>query len=69
VAGLTRYVLEGSARKPENRVRINAQSIDASSGHHLWADRYDGNMKDIFTLQDNISILLPFRNIFLMIFN
>jgi len=50
-----RYVLEGSVRKAENRVRINAQLIDASSGHHLWADRYDGDMNDIFTLQDKIT--------------
>jgi TolB-like protein len=50
-----RYVLEGSVRKAENRVRINAQLIDASSGHHLWADRYDGDMSDIFALQDKIT--------------
>jgi TolB-like protein/class 3 adenylate cyclase len=50
-----RYVLEGSVRKAENRVRINAQLIDATSGHHLWADRYDGDMNDIFALQDKIT--------------
>jgi TolB-like protein/Tfp pilus assembly protein PilF len=50
-----RYVLEGSVRKAENRVRINAQLIDAMSGHHLWADRYDGDMSDIFALQDKIT--------------
>ena len=50
-----RYVLEGSVRKAENRVRINAQLIDASSGHHLWADRYDSEMGDIFALQDKIT--------------
>ena len=50
-----RYVLEGSVRKAENRVRINAQLIDAASGHHLWADRYDGDMNDIFALQDKIT--------------
>jgi TolB-like protein len=49
------YVLEGSVRKAENRVRINAQLVDAASGHHLWADRYDGDMNDIFALQDNIT--------------
>jgi TolB-like protein len=49
------YVLEGSVRKAENRVRINAQLIDAASGHHLWADRYDGDMNDIFALQDKIT--------------
>jgi len=50
-----RYVLEGSVRKFENRIRINAQLIDATNGHHLWADRYDGDMKDIFALQDKIT--------------
>jgi TolB-like protein/class 3 adenylate cyclase len=49
------YVLEGSVRKVENRVRINAQLIDGASGHHLWADRYDGDMNDIFALQDKIT--------------
>jgi adenylate cyclase len=49
------YLLEGSVRKVENRVRINAQLIDAASGHHLWADRYDGDMNDIFALQDKIT--------------
>jgi adenylate cyclase len=49
------YVLEGSVRKAENRVRINAQLVDAASGHHIWADRYDGDMKDIFALQDKIT--------------
>jgi TolB-like protein len=50
-----RYVLEGSVRKADNNVRINAQLIDATTGHHLWAERYDGDMSDIFTLQDNIT--------------
>ena len=50
-----RYLLEGSVRKAEGQVRINAQLIDASSGHHLWAERYDGDMSDIFALQDNIT--------------
>jgi adenylate cyclase len=50
-----RYVLEGSVRKAENRVRINAQLIDGASGHHLWADRYDGDMNDVFALQDKIT--------------
>jgi TolB-like protein/class 3 adenylate cyclase len=50
-----RYLLEGSVRKVGSQVRINAQLIDASSGHHLWADRYDGDMSDIFALQDQIS--------------
>lgn len=50
-----RYVLEGSVRKVGNSIRINAQLIDATTGHHLWAERYDGDMNDIFTLQDNIN--------------
>ena len=50
-----RYVLEGSVRKVGDLVRINAQLIDADSGHHLWAERYDGNMVDIFSLQDKIT--------------
>jgi adenylate cyclase len=47
-----RYVLEGSVRKAENRVRINAQLIDATTGGHLWAERYDRHYTDIFELQD-----------------
>jgi adenylate cyclase len=50
-----RYVLEGSVRKAGNRVRITAQFIEAESGNHLWADRYDGNLDDIFELQDQIT--------------
>jgi len=50
-----RYVLEGSVRKVDNRVRIAAQLIDASNGNHLWADRFDGNLDDIFALQDQIT--------------
>lgn len=50
-----RYVLEGSVRKGGNRVRITAQLIDASTGNHIWADRYDGELTDIFTLQDEIT--------------
>ena len=50
-----RYLLEGSVRKAGDQVRINAQLIDASNGHHLWADRYDGDMSDIFALQDKIT--------------
>ena len=47
-----RYVLEGSVRKAGDRVRITAQLIDAQTGAHLWADRYDGTLDDIFELQD-----------------
>jgi adenylate cyclase len=50
-----RYVLEGSVRKGGNRVRITAQLIDAATGNHLWADRYDGELTDIFELQDEIT--------------
>jgi len=51
-----RYVLEGSVRKAEDRVRITAQLIDALDGHHLWAERYDRDLKDIFALQDEIAM-------------
>jgi adenylate cyclase len=51
-----RYVLEGSVRKAEDRVRITAQLIDALDGHHLWAERYDRDLKDIFSLQDEIAM-------------
>jgi len=50
-----RYVLEGSVRKAGNRVRITAQLIDAFTGHHLWAERYDRELGDIFALQDEIT--------------
>jgi TolB-like protein/class 3 adenylate cyclase/rhodanese-related sulfurtransferase len=49
-----RYVLEGSVRREGDTVRINAQLIDAVGGQHLWADRYDGSMKDVFALQDKV---------------
>jgi adenylate cyclase len=51
-----RYVLEGSVRKAENKVRITAQLVDAIDGHHLWAERYDRELKDIFALQDEITM-------------
>jgi TolB-like protein/class 3 adenylate cyclase/Tfp pilus assembly protein PilF len=50
-----RYVLEGSVRRGGNRVRITAQLIEASSGAHLWADRFDGSLEDIFELQDQVA--------------
>ena len=50
-----RYVLEGSVRKGGNRVRITAQLIDATTGNHLWADHYDGDLSDVFALQDEIT--------------
>ena len=49
------HVLEGSVRKAGNRVRITAQLIDGKKGDHLWADRYDRDLTDIFTIQDEIS--------------
>jgi adenylate cyclase len=50
-----RYILEGSVRKGGDRIRITGQLIDAISGAHLWADRYDGQLNDIFDLQDKIT--------------
>jgi adenylate cyclase len=50
-----RYVLEGSVRKAGNRVRITGQLIDAATGTHLWADRFDGSLKDVFELQDKVA--------------
>jgi adenylate cyclase len=50
-----RYLLEGSVRKVGNRVRLTAQLIDSLDGHHLWADRYDGGVDDVFDLQDRIT--------------
>jgi adenylate cyclase len=50
-----RYVLEGSVRKGGNRVRITGQLVEAETGAHLWADRYDGNLDDIFDLQDRVT--------------
>jgi len=51
-----RYVLEGSVRKAGNRVRITGQLIDAETGSHLWADRFDGSLEDVFDLQDKIAV-------------
>jgi TolB-like protein/class 3 adenylate cyclase len=51
-----RYVLEGSVRKGGNRVRITAQLIEAETGSHLWADRFDGSLEDVFDLQDKVAI-------------
>jgi TolB-like protein len=50
-----RYVLEGSVRKAGGRVRITGQLIDATSGAHLWADRFDGSLEDVFELQDKVA--------------
>jgi TolB-like protein len=50
-----RYVLEGAVRQAGDRVRITAQLIDATNGAHLWADRFDGSLQDVFELQDNVA--------------
>ncbi len=50
-----RYVLEGSARRVGDQVRINTQLIDGANGAHIWADRYDGTLADIFALQDKVT--------------
>ena len=50
-----RYVLEGSVRKSANRVRITGQLIDATTGAHLWAERFEGTLDDIFELQDQVA--------------
>src|SRR5262249_60740006 len=50
-----RYVLEGSGRKTGNRVRIAAQLIDGTTGGHLWAERYDRELTDIFAVQDEVT--------------
>lgn len=50
-----RYVVEGSVRRVQERVRINAQLVDASLGHHLWAQRFDSQLDDIFAVQDQIT--------------
>ncbi|TES91834.1 MAG: tetratricopeptide repeat protein, partial [Desulfobacteraceae bacterium] len=51
-----KYVLEGSVRKSGDKVRITAQLVDAQTGHHLWAERYDRDLKDIFAVQDEITL-------------
>jgi len=51
-----RYLLEGSVRKAANRIRITAQLIDAQTGVHLWAQRFDGGLEDIFDLQDQVTV-------------
>ena len=51
-----RYVLEGSVRKAGEKIRITAQLIDSKTGHHLWAERYDREIKDIFAIQDDIAM-------------
>jgi adenylate cyclase len=50
-----RYVLEGSLRKAGNRIRVTAQLVEAETGNHVWAERYDRDLADIFAVQDEIS--------------
>jgi adenylate cyclase len=50
------HILEGSVQKEGDRVRITAQLVDAIKGHHLWAERYDRDLKDVFTLQDDVTL-------------
>ncbi len=50
-----RYILEGSVRKAGNQVRITAQLVDATTGYHVWAERYDRDLKDVFALQDEVT--------------
>ena len=50
-----RYVLEGSVRKAGNRVRITGQLVEAANGNHLWADRFDGSLENVFELQDQVT--------------
>lgn len=49
------YIIEGSVRKNNEKVRISARLIDATSGHNLWAERFDGSLEDVFALQDNVT--------------
>ncbi|MBM3482864.1 MAG: tetratricopeptide repeat protein, partial [Alphaproteobacteria bacterium] len=53
-----RYVVEGSARKADNRVRITVQLIDAEKGHHVWAERYERDLADVFAVQDEITQMI-----------
>jgi TolB-like protein len=50
-----RYVLEGGLRKSGNRIRVTAQLVEAETGNHLWAERYDRDLADIFALQDEVT--------------
>jgi adenylate cyclase len=50
-----RYVLQGGVQRADNRVRITAQLVDAATGYHVWAERYDGEVRNIFTLQDEVT--------------
>ena len=56
-----RYLLEGSVRKAGSRVRITVQLIEALTGNHLWAERYDRDLADIFAVQDEITQSVTWR--------
>ena len=58
-----RYILEGSVRRAGNRVRINAQLIEARPDHHIWAERFDRDLEDIFALQDEITETIVTTNV------
>src|SRR5262249_2673467 len=51
-----RYILEGSVRKASNRVRVTGQLVEAETGRHVWADRYDRTLDDIFAIQDELTM-------------
>ena len=51
-----RYVLEGSVQRSADRVRIEAQLIDALGGHHVWAERYERDVKDLFAVEDEVTL-------------
>ncbi len=51
-----RYILEGSVRKASNRVRVTGQLIEAETGRHVWADRYDRTLDDVFAIQDELTM-------------
>jgi len=55
------YVVEGSVQRAGNRIRVSAHLVDAKKGHHLWADQYDGELEDIFALQDEITAKIVAR--------
>ena len=56
-----RYVLEGSVQRDQNQVRVNAQLIDGATGAHLWADRFEESITDLFKLQDQVGRDCPMR--------
>jgi len=56
-----RYVLEGSVQQSGDQIRVTAQLVDATTGHHLWSERYDRELKDLFDLQDEITLKISCR--------